>query len=142
MTTSTAQIVVGVDGSAASIEALRWAATQAELTSATIRAVATWQSPDEHGIAAYAAEIDWADVTQRTLDIAIKEAGLGDRPDVQAVVLQGVPAHVLVDASRQAQLLVVGTRGHGGFVGLLLGSTSAYVIAHAACPVLVVRQPA
>lgn len=143
MTTPTARIVVGVDGSAASVDALRWAMTQAELTAATVQAIATWQSPSEHGIALYAAEIDWVDITQRTLDVAIKEAGLGDRQDVETVVLQGTPAHVLVEASREAQLLVVGTRGHGGFAGLLLGSTSEYVIAHAACPVLVIRnQPA
>lgn len=140
MTTPSARIVVGVDGSAASVEALRWAVTQAELTSATVEAIASWESPDQHGIASYAAEIDWVDITRRTLEIAIKEAGLGDRHDVQASVRQGPPAHVLVEASRQAQLLVVGTRGHGGFAGLLLGSTSAYVIAHAACPVLVVRD--
>jgi nucleotide-binding universal stress UspA family protein len=142
MTASTPRIVVGVDGSAASVEALRWAVTQAELTSATIRAIATWRAPDEGGIAFYAAEIDWVDLTQRSLDIAVKEAGLGDRQDVEAVVLEGVPAHVLVEESRDAQLLVVGTRGHGGFAGLLLGSTSTYVIAHATCPVVVVRDQA
>jgi nucleotide-binding universal stress UspA family protein len=140
MTTPTPRIVVGVDGSAASIEALRWAVTQAELTAATVQAITSWQAPDQNGIAFYAADLDWFDLTRRTLDVAIKEAGFGDRPDVEAVITQGTPAHVLVEASRDAQLLVVGTRGHGGFVGLLLGSTSAYVIAHAACPVLVVRQ--
>lgn len=142
MTTSTPRIVVGVDGSAASVEALRWAMTQADLTGATIKAIGTWRSPDEGGIAYYAAEIDWVDLTRRSLEIAIKEAGLGDRQDVEAVVIEGTPAHVLVDASRDAQLLVVGTRGHGGFAGLLMGSTSTYVIAHAACPVLVIRDQA
>ncbi len=142
MTTSTARIVVGVDGSAASIEALRWAVTQAELTGATVQAIATWQAPDQNGIAFYTADLDWFDLTKRTLDVAIKEAGVGDHPGVDAVVMQGTPAHVLVEASRAAQLLVVGTRGHGGFAGLLLGSTSTYVIAHAACPVLVVRHTA
>jgi nucleotide-binding universal stress UspA family protein len=140
MTRPLTHIVVGVDGSAASLEALRWAMAQAELTSARVRAISAWDTPRQIGYDIYIPVVDWADLAQRTLDTALKEAGDGAPLDVEAVVLQGHPAKVLVDASAGAQLLVVGSRGHGGFPGLLLGSVSEHVIAHACCPVLVIRD--
>lgn len=140
MTTTTARIVVGVDGSPASVAALRWAVAQADLTSAEVQALTSWQIPGQYGFELYTADVDWSDVARRTLATAIKEAGDGGPTAVQSVVLEGHPAHVLVNASVGAQLLVVGSRGHGGFAGMLLGSVSEYVIAHASCPVLVVRD--
>jgi nucleotide-binding universal stress UspA family protein len=140
MTTPTARIVVGVDGSPASVAALRWAITQAGLTGAEVQAVTSWQIPGQYGFEFYSIEADWPDVARRTLATAVKEAGDGGPLDVQSLVLEGHPAYVLVEASVGAQLLVVGSRGHGGFAGMLLGSVSEYVIAHASCPVLVVRE--
>jgi len=125
MTTSTAPIVVGVDGSPASVEA-----------------VAAWQAPSQYGYEVYSAEVDWADLAQQTLETALKEAADGRPIDVMSVAVHGYPAQVLVDASTTAQLLVVGSRGHSRLAGVLLGSVSEYVIAHAACPVLVIRNPA
>lgn len=140
MTTPTSRIVVGVDGSPASLHALRWAITQAELTAASVQAVLTWQTPGQVGFDIQIPVVDWAHLAQRTLEVALKEVGDGSALDVETLVRQGHPAKVLVDVSAGAQLLVVGSRGHGGFAGLLLGSVSEYVIAHASCPVLVIRD--
>jgi nucleotide-binding universal stress UspA family protein len=134
------RIVVGVDGSPASIDALRWAARQAELTQSSIQAVITWQVPNQFGDDFYGDQFDWADIAQRTLDAALVEAGGGTPFTGDAVVFQGHPARSLVDISEEAELLVVGSRGHGGFTGLLLGSVSEYVVTHAGCPVLVIRH--
>ena len=140
MTNSTAPIVVGVDGSPASVDALRWALTQAELTSAPVEAIAAWQTPSQYGFEVYSAEVDWADLAEQTLKTALKDAADGGTVDVTSVAVQGHPAQVLVDASARAQLLVVGSRGYGRLAGMLLGSVSEYVIAHATCPVLVIRH--
>ena len=114
---------------------------QAELTAARVEAITSWQTPGQYGLEFSTSEIDWADIATRTLDTAIKEAGDGGPVDVRSVIVYGHPAQALVEASAGAQLLVVGSRGHGGFVGMLLGSVSGYVIAHASCPVLVIRHP-
>lgn len=142
MTTSTARIVVGIDGSPASVAALRWALDQAELTDSRVEAITCWQTPGQHGYEFVNDQVDWIDIARRTLDVAIKAAGDGGPVEVESTVVNGHPAQVLVRASIGAQLLVVGSRGHGGFVGMLLGSVSEHVIAHAGCPVLVLRHPA
>lgn len=138
MTTETqrACIVVGVDGSPCSLEALRWAARQAQLTQATLCPVTAWSLPE---IYSYTPR-DFDGETHATLDAAIREA-LGPAPavPVAAEVVQAHPAEALVDASRGAQLLVVGSRGHGAFGGMLLGSVSQHCVSHAHCPVVVIR---
>lgn len=136
------RIVVGVDGSPASADALSWAARQAELTGAAIEAVTSWEYPMAFGGYPAANEIDWPANARSVLDSALDQA-LGEAADpVTRTVVEGHPAKVLIDAAAGAELLVVGSRGHGGFAGLLLGSVSEYVVAHAPCPVLVVRHPA
>jgi nucleotide-binding universal stress UspA family protein len=132
-------IVVGVDGSPASIDALRWADRQAVLTGASINAVIGWQEPTRYNNVYYGEERDWPAVADETLTAAVTEAGL--TVDCLQTVTEGHPAQVLVAASTNAELLVVGSRGHGGFMGTLLDSVSDHVIAHAGCPVLVVRHP-
>jgi nucleotide-binding universal stress UspA family protein len=137
------RVVVGVDGSESSIDALRWAGNLCRGTSAELDVVTCWHLPTYTGIGELPAEWDPADDAAQTLAIAVK-AAFGDEPPtgLKAMVRQGHPAQVLVEESDDADVLVVGTRGHGGFVGLLLGSVSAYCAEHAACPVMVTRPRA
>ncbi|MGC8463496.1 MAG: universal stress protein [Acidimicrobiales bacterium] len=132
-------IVVGYDGSDSAAAALRWAVRQAELSGTAIEAVSTWEWPSSFGWvgpipAGYDPEAD----ARRLLDEAIAEVVAG-HPDVTVTttVTEGHPAPVLTEASRRASLLVVGSRGHGEFTGMLLGSVSRHCAAHAHCPVLI-----
>jgi nucleotide-binding universal stress UspA family protein len=137
------QIVVGVDGSPSSIHALRWAVRQSELTGAPVQAIIVWSIPVIYGPRVIPEVwVDWGELALQTLDDAVR-AALPPR-QVKAVtteVIQGGTSGVLLDAAKDAELLVVGSRGHGGFVGLLLGSTAQHVTTHAQCPVLVVHDP-
>ena len=140
------KVVVGVDGSPCSTKALRWAIVQAHLTGATVEAVASWQDPVASGYYSYGFspvftdDEDWASIAEKSLQEAVAGAVDDLRPDAQVVtrVVQGHPAQVLLDAAAGAQLLVVGTRGHGTLAGLLLGSVSQHCVQHASCPVVVV----
>ena len=139
------RIVVGVDGSSHSEEALRWALGQARLTGQPVEAVTSWSVPVPYGGMGGAGAVvafDWEGEATSTLEDTVAKAV--DSPDADRVsqrVVQGHPAQVLVDAAADAALLVVGSRGRGGFTGMLLGSVSQHVIARAACPVVVVRGP-
>jgi nucleotide-binding universal stress UspA family protein len=136
-------IVAGVDGSEASLEALRWAARQAELTGASLEVVMSWEVPTMAygGPVVIPYDTDLAAEARRALDNAVAEA-LGDKPAVKVspIVVEGRPAQELVRAAKGAQLLVVGSRGHGAFAGMVLGSVSEYCAAHAPCPVVIVRR--
>jgi nucleotide-binding universal stress UspA family protein len=130
-------IVVGVDGSTGSRRALGWASEEARLRDARLRVVFAWTYLDqpEGGFDAAYGE---ADVRTR-LDQILNEAG-NDRivEELERVVVCDLPARALLDAARGADLLVVGSRGVGGFRGLLLGSVGQQVVQHAQCPVVVV----
>ena len=133
-------IVVGVDGSPSSLDALRWAVRQGSLTGSAVHAVIAWHYPAVYGMYAITDALDWAVEAEQTLASALKEA-LGDEvSNVTSYVHQGHPARVLLDAAAGADLLVVGSRGHGGFAELLLVSVSEQVVTHATCPVLVVHH--
>jgi len=133
-------IVVGVDGSVGSIEALRWAAQWAEHTGDSIQAVYAWQRPSAFGVAYVPPDWQPEDDARTVVEEAIR-ATFGDvRPaGLAAMTFEGPAAPILEDASQDAQLLVVGSRGHGEIVGALLGSVSLHCTAHAGCPVVVVR---
>ena len=133
------RIVVGIDGSDASIDALRWALHQAQLTNSALEAVTSWHNPMGYVAEFAAEEVHWDVVASRNLDDTLAKVEPGDL-EIKRTVSQGHPAEVLTDASTNADLLVVGSRGHGGFVGMLLGSVSVHVSAHAHCPVVVVRH--
>ncbi|MFJ5837662.1 universal stress protein [Streptomyces shenzhenensis] len=132
-------IVVGVDGSAASKEALRWAAREAGLTGAGLRVVTAWRLPVTYGYAPDYSGIGYQDRARETLDGVVGEVlGPAPRLTVDARVVEGHPAPVLLAAAREADLLVVGSHGHGAFAGMLLGSTAQHCTQHAPCPVVVV----
>jgi nucleotide-binding universal stress UspA family protein len=134
------RIIVGVDGSPSSIEALRRAARVATGLGAEMDAVISWDFPSSYGMGAV--PVDWSPEADATavLDGALKTVFGEHRPaGLRAVVREGYAPKVLLDASAGAEMLVVGSRGHGGFVGLLLGSVSAHCAEHANCPVLVVH---
>jgi nucleotide-binding universal stress UspA family protein len=136
-----ARIVVGVDGSEGSKQALRWAARQAELTGTTLEVINTWQYPVFYGWApAYPDDLDLAHLAQQALADAIDEVFGPDRPArLRSRVVEGHAAQVLVGASAGAELLVVGSRGYGGFADAMLGSVSTYCVQHAHGPVTVIR---
>jgi nucleotide-binding universal stress UspA family protein len=132
-------VVAGVDGSPQSALALRWAADEAKLRGAVLRAVCVWSYLDQPGKAfdpGYG-----VDDARRLLDDAI--AGLGPAAagvETERVTVNDLPARGLLDAARDADLVVVGARGMGGFRGLLLGSVSQQVAQHAPCPVVIVPE--
>jgi len=134
-------VVVGVDGSPSSTAALRWALDQARLTKARLRAVIAWEVTPYTGWGVLVHE-DFGAAAGKLLRESVRETLGFDPPlDVEVVeaVRPGHPAQVLIDESAHAALLVVGSRGHGGFAGTLLGSVSQLCVQHAHCPVLVVR---
>lgn len=139
-------IVVGVDGSEHSLEALRWAVEEARLRGTTLRVVGTFSTPimsTGYEVAAVDPN-DFAAAARAMLDAAVdsvRETGDLAGVEVESEVLEGHAGERLIVLSRQADLLVVGARGHGGFMGLLLGSVTTYVVNHAECPVVVVRRP-
>jgi nucleotide-binding universal stress UspA family protein len=138
------RVVVGVDGSAESAAAMAWAGRYAKAMGATVRAVMAWHFPGAVGgapigvaPAAVSGEVEQSKLAE--LDEAIA-AGLGDTDiTIERKVVYGHAAQVLIDESKDADLLVVGSRGHGGFTGMLLGSVSTHCVTHAACPVTVIR---
>jgi nucleotide-binding universal stress UspA family protein len=150
-------VVVGVDGSAGAKEALRWALAEARLRRSPVRAVHAWMfgyiggSVDGYpywggSLGSYTSigvdlnELHRAaeDLLERALADVEDEAG---DVEIEREVIQGAAAEDLVSAATPADLLVVGSRGHGGFAGLLLGSVSQQCAQHAGCPVVVVHPP-
>jgi nucleotide-binding universal stress UspA family protein len=135
---SAGRVIVGVDGSDASRRALRWAADYAVAMKAPLEAVAIWEMPATYGWATSLEKAEPIQAAQTGLESVIAEV-LSDTPAVTATVARGHAALVLVEASKRADLLVVGSRGRGGFKGMLLGSVSQNCVAHAHCPVVVIR---
>jgi nucleotide-binding universal stress UspA family protein len=142
-------IVVGVDGSAGAGKALELAAAEAALRGAQLRVVSAWQiAPAVYG-GGFVAGIDASvlDAVREDAERVVREAvaevaKLQPSVPCEGLTLEGQPAEILLEHARDASLIVVGNRGHGGFGSLLLGSVSQQVVHHAACPVLVVRAAA
>jgi nucleotide-binding universal stress UspA family protein len=140
----TPRIVAGVDGSQQSIGALRWALRQAELTGASVDAVIAWQFPIAAAGLGWAPtpsfdDINYADLAAKALSTVIDDVSVPAGVTIRQLVVDGSAAQVLLDAARDADLLVVGNRGHGAFADALLGSVSERCVRHANCPVLVVH---
>jgi nucleotide-binding universal stress UspA family protein len=135
--TASPVVVVGLDGSQHSLDALRWAARYAREFGAVLRPVIAWSFS---GSAEYVLIPDFERLAKANLEEALHVLRTEFHDvEVEPAVVRGSAASVLIDASRDADLLVVGTRGHGGFTGMLLGSVSQHCLHHAACPVVVVR---
>lgn len=136
------RIVVGTDGSENSLSAVRWALREGALRGVEVDVVHAWHfTPmvDPMGIAVIPPTAEIQASAQQVLAATMKKVE-ADRAGVRVneVVAQGSPAGTLLNAARDADLLVVGRRGHGGFVGLLLGSVATQVVHHSPCPVVVV----
>jgi nucleotide-binding universal stress UspA family protein len=134
------RIVVGYDGSEASERALRWAFGQAQATGSVVEVVRAWYLPVTYGVPLVSSGEEIAAAVEQSLTAAVDKLS-AEHPGVR-VERQVVPGHaaaVLLERAKDADLLVVGSHGHGGFVGALLGSVSQHCIHHATCPVVVVR---
>jgi len=141
------KIVVGVDGSVSSKAALRWAVRQAELTGSRVEAVIAWQYPVMIGGFGYgpvsAMSLNFDEIAAKTLSDCVAEVvDPATRAPISTAVIEGHPAQVLLRAAKGAELLVVGSRGHGGFASALLGSVSQQCAHHASCPLIIVRARA
>jgi nucleotide-binding universal stress UspA family protein len=141
-------IVVGIDHSAGAKAALRFALEEARLRQATLRVVHAWQfgyiGATGLELPAVGGELeDFRQGAEAALDETLREVVAdGDSVTIERRLDQGAPAAVLVEESRAADLLIVGSRGHGGFAQLLLGSVSQQCAQHAFCPVVIVRGTA
>ena len=137
------RIVVGIDGSDNSRRALEWALTEAKIRQARLTVVSAWQIPkavlsSPVAMAAYDEDV-WRSEATETLRATLESVDLDELPaGLDRQVVEGPPAKVLLDTSSGADLVVVGSRGRGGFAGLLLGSVSQQVAHHARCPVVIV----
>lgn len=134
------RIVVGVDGSAGSDRAVDWAAAAAHRSGAHLEIVGSWVFPGSTGFV-YTVDVGLPDVARQAVDAAVARA----RAAVPDVTVEGVtsedpPAVALVQRSRHADMVVVGSRGVGAFRGILLGSVSLYTATHARCPVVVAKH--
>lgn len=136
------RVVVGVDGSPSSYAALRWAARYARSVGGVVEAVCAWDTPSEIGWAGPAIdpEFDLVQARERFAEelraVFPEEHPAGLREEL----VEGDPSEVLIRASQGAEVLVVGSRGRGGFARAMLGSVSQRCAQHAACPVVIVRQ--
>ncbi|MFE7524554.1 universal stress protein [Kitasatospora sp. NPDC057542] len=139
------RIVVGVDGSPASEQALRWAIDYARAVGGTVHAIAAWEYPAFYGWAGQGVPtvetFNPEEIAGKTLSEAITKVA-GDDAGVRITesVMPGNAARALLEAAKGAALIVVGSRGLGGFTGVLLGSVSRHLTEHAPCPVVVVRE--
>jgi nucleotide-binding universal stress UspA family protein len=145
------EIVVGVDGSAESRAALAWALEEGRLRQAPVLAIHAWELPvvaTATGLVPPSVEVvgDVTELRQGAADLVetmVREVA-GDAADVEVTPLavDDKPVNALLDAAEKndAQMIVVGSHGHGGFVALLIGSTSDQVARHATCPVVIHRQ--
>lgn len=145
----TDRIVVGVDGSQGSKAALEWAVGEAQVRASSVHILVVWQYPRATSASAWGLGMDPSPDVQDAVAAASAEVAsrLGLTASAQGdaattwEAIEGNPARALLAASEDADLLVVGSRGHGAFVGALLGSVSHQVVAHARCPVVVVPHP-
>ncbi|WP_405595344.1 universal stress protein [Streptomyces sp. NBC_01410] len=138
---SAGRVVVGVDGSPSSQSALRWAMRHAGLIGGVVEAVCAWELPGMRGWSAPAVDADLDEEVAHSGFVEELRSVVGDAPSVEVRerFVRGNPTEVLLAAAEGAEVLVVGSRGRGGFVRALLGSVSQQCALHATCPVVIVR---
>lgn len=138
----TERVVVGVDGSAVSRRALTWAAEEARLRNATLQVVNAWRAPyvDAYPLGPMPIDIDaFEEASKDTIEAAVSFLDPGQVPArVERISLHGGAAEVILDVSKGADLVVMGSRGLGGLKAALLGSVTNQVTHHASCPVVVI----
>ena len=135
------RIVVGIDGSENARHALSWAVEEGRLRHAALEAVHEWDSPMHIGFGGpiVTAPTPYEDAARTLLDQAIASVPAAALPaPITKLAVRGSPAWALLETAKSADLIVVGSRGRGGFAGLLLGSVSQQVAQHAECPVVIV----
>ena len=135
------QIVVGVDGSQTSREALRWAAEEARLRQAALQVIMTWHMPFVAGYPFVSPNFEPSQFehdARKALDELVDGVDTVGIPQVDRILAMGDAAVTLLTASKEADLLVVGSRGLGGFAGLLLGSVSHHLAHHATCSLVII----
>lgn len=138
------RIVVGVDGSEAGRQALRWALDEARRRNAIVEAVHAWHQPGAMSYG-YLGQFDmepFEEDARKVLDAAVDSVAVPGDPAIERLLIPGGAASVLVDEAKGADLLVVGSRGRGGFTGLMLGSVSQQAAQHAPCPVVIIPPTA
>ena len=138
-------IIVGIDGSHHASHALDWAMTEAAVRKADLTVIAVNSVPASYWSGApveYPGDTDKVEEIRKSAQDAVDKAAaaLGEQQpkSVSVVALSGFPAKTLIDASANSDLVVIGSRGAGGFGALFLGSVSSQVVHHAKCPVVVV----
>jgi nucleotide-binding universal stress UspA family protein len=136
------KIVVGIDGSESSINALTWALQEAKRHSADVHVVHVWSLPlalDPMGGAIYSPFEEFRSAAQGVVTHALEKVKIfvGDTKVTSAVEYGSASQHLL-DAANTADMVVVGRRGHGGFLGLLIGSVAEQIAHHAKCPAVIV----
>jgi len=139
-------IVVGIDGSHGSESALRFAAEEAKLHDVKLRVVTAWHIGrsvymSTSALAQLDSEALGTDALQAAEEQVERVLGPQRSQNIEVVAREGDAAGVLIDESKRAQILVVGSRGHGGFAGLLLGSVGQQCASHSQCPVVIVHSP-
>ena len=138
----TGRILVGVDGSDGSRRALAWAIDQAAARRAVVQPVIVWERGFDYGSERYwPADEKIAEAARKRLAAVVTEvAGPDPAVTIDPLVLEGDPGRILCARSASADLLVIGSRGHGGFAGLVLGSVSTKCAHHSRCPVVIVPR--
>ncbi len=139
------RIVVGIDGSPSSKAALKWAVRQAAMSGGTVEAITAWHYPAMYGgygwVPVSAVDpVNFDEIARKTLSEAVAECvDPASSVQISTRLAEGNPAQVLMEAAKGAELLVVGSRGHGGFAGALLGSVSQHCASHSPCPIVIIR---
>jgi nucleotide-binding universal stress UspA family protein len=136
------RVVVGYDGSVDALSALRWAFREAEFRDASVHLVSCWRYPawiEPYPFQPPMSSEELEIAAHKGIEAAVENAPRAASVEITAQVLEGAPAVRLLEFADTATMIVVGSRGRGGFKGLLLGSVSQHLGEHARCPVVIIH---